>query len=170
MSMSDDSSRPVTPNNQSQSQDERDEVYAQLNEVSRPSSVPPECNICGSKFFRVQERNRHLESYLPHSIYCPSPQGCTWTGRRQWDFKEHWRRKHQDAGQAPGEDANEIYDPKDFVKSIVDGKPVEEVARSAFAKVQESLGRLGKPGVGANVLGRNKELRMWIRSPSSQLG
>jgi hypothetical protein len=81
----------------------------------------------------------------------------------------HWRRKHPEAGQAPGEDANEIYDPKDFVKSIVDGTPVDEVARSAFARVQESLGRLGKPDVGANVLGRNRELRKWIRIPSSQL-
>jgi hypothetical protein len=94
---------------------------------------------------------------------------CTWTGRRQWDFKEHWKRKHAEAGRVPGEQANEIYDPKDYVKSIVDGMPVEEVARSAFTKVQESLGRLGKPDVGANVLGRNRDLRKWIRIPSSRL-
>jgi hypothetical protein len=73
------------------------------------------------------------------------------------------------AGQAPGEYANEIYNPKNFVNSIVDGTPVEEVARSAFAKVQESLGRLGKPDVGANVLGRNRDLREWIRIPFSKL-
>jgi hypothetical protein len=161
--MSDALSRSVTPIQGAQDQDEL-EVDAQLNETT-PSV---ECNVCGNKFSRVQERNRHLESYLPHSILCPF-RGCTWTGRRQWDFKEHWRRKHPEAGQAPGEDANEIYDPKDFVKSIVDGTPVEEVARSAFAKVQESLGRLGKPDVGANVLGRNRDLRKWIRIPSSQL-
>jgi hypothetical protein len=130
--------------------------------------VPPKCSVCGNKFSRMQERNRHLESYLPHSVHCPF-QGCTWTGRRQWDFKGHWRGKHSEAGPAPGEDANEIYDPKDFVKSIVDGTPVEEVARSAFAEVQESLKRLGKPDVGANVLGRNRELRKWIRIPSSRV-
>jgi hypothetical protein len=160
--------RSVTPIQEAQDQDEL-EVSAQLNETT--PSIPPECNVCGNKFVRIQERNRHVESYLPHSILCPF-QGCTWTGRRQWDFKEHWRRKHPAAaaaGQAPGDDANEIYDPKDFVKSIVDGTPVEEVARSAFAKVQESLRRLGKPDVGANVLGRNRDLRKWIRIPSSQL-
>jgi len=161
--MSDALSRSVTPIQESPDQDEL-EVYAQLNETT-PSI---ECNVCGNKFVRIQERNRHIESYLPHSILCPF-QGCTWTGRRQWDFKEHWRRKHPGAGQAPGEDANEIYDPKDFVKSIVDGTPVDEVARSAFAKVQERLRRLGKPDVGANVLGRNRDLRKWIRTISSQL-
>ena len=117
-------------------------------------------------FGRTQERDRHLESYLPHSILCPS-QGCTWTGRRQWDFKQHWRGKHSEAGQAPREGANEIYDPKDFVKLIVESTPVDEVARSAFAKVQESLGSLGRPDVGAKVLGRNRDLRKWIRIPSS---
>jgi len=126
------------------------------------------CPVCRSKFPRKQERNRHVESYLPHSILCPS-QGCTWTGRRRWDFLEHWRRKHPEAGQAPDENANEIYDPKDFVTSIVNGTPVDEVARSAFAKVQEGLGRLGKPDVGAKVLGRSRDLREWIRMPSSQL-
>ena len=163
--MSVDISRSGTPF-QAQDQDER-EVDAHLNgNGTTPSNVV--CTICLKVFTRIQERNRHVESYLPHSILCPSPD-CTWTGRRQWDFKEHWRRKHSEAGQVPGEEANELYDPKDFVRSIVDGTPVEEVARSAFARVQESLGRLGKPGVGANVLGRNKDLRKWIHIPSSRL-
>jgi hypothetical protein len=159
-------SRSGTPFQEAQDQSEY-EVDNQLNEA-RPSIPLVECNVCKKTFLRIQERNRHVESYLPHSILCPF-QGCTWTGRRQWDFKEHWRRKHPGAGQAPGEEANEIYEPKDFVKLIVHGTPVEEVARSAFAEVQESLRRLGKPDVGANVLGRNRELRKWIRIPSSQL-
>jgi hypothetical protein len=162
--MSDALSRSVTPFQEAQ---EEREVDDQLNEAL-PSTPPVECNVCRKTFIRIQERNRHVESYLPHSILCPF-QGCTWTGRRQWDFKEHWRRKHPEAGPAPGEEANEIYEPKDFVKSIVDGTPVEEVARSAFAKVQESLRRLGKPDVGANVLGRNKDLKKWIRIPSSRV-
>ena len=167
--MSEGISRPVTP---FQPQDDEDEleVRAQLNETA--PSIPPEikweCNICWNKFNRIQERNRHVESHLPHSILCPFAD-CNWTGRRQWDFKEHWRRKHREAGQVPGEDENEIYDPREYVKSIVNGTPVEEVAQSAFLKVQESLGRLGKPNVGANVLGRNRDLRKWIHIPSSRL-
>ncbi len=87
-------------------------------------------------------------------------------GRRQWDFRGHWRRKHSECEQVPEEDTNEIYDPKEYVESIVDGKPVDEVARSAFSKVQESLERLGKADIRSNVLGRNRDLQKWIRIPS----
>jgi len=147
----------ITP---SQPQD-LDEVNAQPNGAS--PSIPLGCPVCQNTFPRVQERNRHVESHLPHSILCPF-QGCTWTGRRKWDFKEHWRRKHLEAGEAPGVGANELYDLRDYAKSIVKGTPVDAVARSAFAKVQESLGRLGKPELGANVLGRSGDLRKWISS------
>jgi hypothetical protein len=46
---------------------------------------------------------------------------------------------------------------------IVGGTPVDEVARSAFAMVPEGLRRLGKPDVEVNVLGRNRDLKKWIR-------
>ena len=116
----------------------------------------------------MQELNRHIETYLPHSILCTF-QGCTWTGRRQWDFKKHWERNHPKTGQVFGKDANELYHPKDFVESILKGRPVDEVARSAFAKVQESLGILRKLDIEAKVLGRSKNLKKWIHIPSSQL-
>ena len=119
------------------------------------------CPECGKEFRRVQERNRHIESYLPHSIYCRI-NGCTWTGRRQYNFKEHWRRTHPGNGQAPGEDTNELYDTKVFVKSIIDGTPIEEVARAAFSKIQERLEELGRADVGAELSGRNWELRRCI--------
>jgi hypothetical protein len=145
------------------SQDFDDEVDAQIDEAT--ASLLHVCPVCERPFRRLQERNRHLESYLPHSIICPF-QGCTWTGRRQWDFQEHWRGKHTKAGPPPGEDANEIYDTGDFVRSIVDGTPVKEVALTAFAMVPEGLRRLGKPDKGVNVLGRNRDLKRWIRIPS----
>ena len=157
VSMGDSLSPPDTPN-PAPDQDEM-EVNAQPHEI-RPSTQL-NCRICAAKFGRVQERNRHIESHLPHSILCLY-QACNWTGRRQWDFKEHWRRKHSEAGQVPKEHENEIYEPKDYVTSIVDGAPVDEVARSAFARVQEGLRRLGKPDVGAKVLGRSRDLREWI--------
>ena len=160
VSMGDTLSRPDTPN-PAPDQDEM-EADAQRHETSPSTQL--DCRICSAKFGRMQERNRHIESHLPHSILCLF-QACTWTGRRQWDFKEHWRRKHTEAGQLPKEHENEIYDPKDFVTSIVDGAPVDKVARSAFAKVQEGLRRLGKPEVGAKVLGRSRDLREWIPIP-----
>lgn len=159
-SESDLTSRSVTPTQS----DSEGQVDAQLDGATAP--MLHGCPLCEDTFSRVQERNRHLESYLPHSVHCPF-QSCTWTGRRQYDFKGHWTRKHP-VDQVPGEDATEIYDPKDFVKSILDGTPVEEVARSAFAKVQESLRGLGKPDVVASVFGRNRDLKKWIRILSSE--
>jgi hypothetical protein len=104
----------------------------------------------------VQERNRHVESYLPHSIICPL-QGCTWTGRRQWDFREHWKKNHSNSSRVLTE-TNEIYDPKRFVKSIVDGNPRVEVVQSVCAMVQERLEKLGKADVGVNVWGRKRKV------------
>jgi hypothetical protein len=66
--------------------------------------------------------------------------------------------------------AIELYDPREFVKNILDGMPVDEVARSAFTKVHERFGELAAVGnekLGANVLGRSRELRMWVHDPST---
>lgn len=49
---------------------------------------------------------------------------------------------------------NEIYDPKKFVKSILDGTPLVDVKQSACSMVQERLEILGKVNVGVKVLGR----------------
>jgi len=123
------------------------------------TSICPECRVA---FRRVQDRNRHIESHLPHSIHCPFD-GCVWTGRRQSDFKGHWGKTHPGNAQVPGEGANQLYDPKAFVKSIIDGTPIEKVARAAFSKIQERLTELGREEIGVgNVWGRNKALRGWI--------
>lgn len=142
-----DSSRSVTP---TLSQDQ----------PNKPTpAVPPECHICGRNFSGVGERNRHLKSYLPHSIYCPSP-SCPWTGRRPCDLKKHWTNKHSKSGQVLGKEKYEIYDPKEFVKSILRGTPHVKAARSAFKKAKKRLKQLGKKDVGVNVLGRNLNIKM----------
>ena len=128
-------------------------VNAQLNKRL------PECPVCEKKFQRAQERDRHLKSYLPHSIYCPF-QGCPWTGRRRWDLKTHWERKHSESGQVLGGERNKIYDTKQFVKLIANGTPHGEVAESAFLKANERLKKLGKVAVGANVLGRKLDIEI----------
>lgn len=80
-------------------------------------------------------------------------------GRRQSHFKEHWDRTHSTTDRAPGRVVNEIYDPKEFVKLIVDGtSSVEDVARFAFLRARERLVELGKEDVEAKVWGRNKKL------------
>jgi hypothetical protein len=136
-----------------------------------PTSIPQECPVCKKTFLRVQERNRHLESYLPHSIHCP-PRDCHWTGRRQSHFEEHWVKGHSKTRTetAPGKALNEIYDPKEFVKLIVDGtSPVENVARSAFFKAQERLVELGKEDVGAKLWGRKKKTNVLYGRSQSKI-
>jgi hypothetical protein len=51
------------------------------------------------------------------------------------------------------EEAIGLYDPREFVDMIFEGKPVNEVKRSAFTMAQESLRRLGRR---ANVWGRKR--------------
>ena len=138
------------------------DVPTQFQGSDRVDGLPNGCPVCQKTYGRVRERDRHIESYLPHSLLCPF-QGCTWTGRRQWDFKKHRKEKHSET-QVSVEDAVGLYDPRVFVKMILDGTPVVDVARSAFKKVQESLERLGKR---ANVSDRNRDLRTWIRAPSA---
>ena len=115
------------------------------------------CHICGKGFSGTRERNRHLKSYLPHSIYCPF-KDCPWTGRRRFDLKIHWENKHWETGQVLGNIKYQIYDPKAFVKKMLDGSSHIEVAGSAYQKVQERLIELGKIGAGANVLGRKLDI------------
>ncbi len=69
---------------------------------------------------------------------------------------------HSHTSRFPGKKKSQLYNPDEFVKLIVDGVPVDEVARSAFKKVREKLVELGKEDVAANVLGRDRDLRMWI--------
>ena len=127
-----------------------DRVDGQPNEAV--ASIIHGCPVCQEEFNRVQERNRHVETHLPHWILCPS-QSCTWTGRRRWDFKEHRRKKHPETGQVTVEDAIGLYNPREFVNMIFEGKPVNEVGRSAFTMAQDRLKRLGRS---ANVRGRKK--------------
>ena len=132
-----------------QSQDS-EQVDAQFNEIA--PSILPVCPVCGMTFQRAQERNRHIKSYLLNSIHCPLHR-CVWMGRRQSDFKEHWKKKHFESDQILAKDAIEIYDPKGSVKMILNRMPVDEVSQSALSKVQESLGKLVKAGeLDANVL------------------
>src|SRR5258708_3622842 len=90
-SKSDSLSQFDTP---TQSQDS-DQVNSQPNENT--PSILSGCPVCKVTFYRAQERNQHVESYLPHSILCPF-RGCVWMGHRQMDFKGHWKKGHQEKG------------------------------------------------------------------------
>ena len=76
----------------------------------------------------------------------------------------HWKKKHPKA--APETDPNEVYDLKEFVKSILGGAPVEQMAQSAFTKAKEGLQGLGKPDAVVNVLGRKNDLKKRVDTSS----
>ena len=136
-----------------------DQIDSQPNEAA--ASIIHGCPVCQKPFNRVQDRNRHIETHFPHWILCPFLD-CDWTARRPCDFKGHRRKKHSETGQVTVGDAIMLYDPKEVVNMILKGKPVGEVAQSAFTMTQESLERLGRS---ANVWGRKGNLRS--RAPSA---
>jgi acetyl-CoA carboxylase carboxyltransferase component len=72
----------------------------------------------------------------------------------------HWKKNHPETDQVLGKEECKIYDPKEFVKSILDGTSHVEVAESAFFRATERLMVLGKGDVGANVLGRKLDIEI----------
>jgi len=70
----------------------------------------------------------------------------------------HWKKNHPGTDQVPGKKKNEMYDPKKFVKSILDSTSPDDVARSASWEVQGRLMELGKVDTEANVWGSKRRL------------
>jgi hypothetical protein len=61
------------------------------------------------------------------------------------------KKNVSETNQSPGKERNEIYDPEEFVESIVNGTRPDEVARSVLFKVQERFMELGQVEVWSNV-------------------
>lgn len=72
------------------------------------------------------------------------------------------KHRNRKTDQVPGKEQIEIYNPKEFVRSIVHGTSPVEVARSAFKKVHERLKELGKVDVEANMWHRKRKLDIEI--------
>jgi hypothetical protein len=128
------------------------------NEVAEHNAhVPPKravCRNCGKRFNRKQERNRHIRSYLPHSIYCPFPR-CPWRCDRQGNLTKHWNEKHPNWGPAPQPQQSRIYDPDSFVKLVVCGVwSVQLAAEIALSEVGMRTWELDKVGVWVDGWGR----------------
>jgi hypothetical protein len=59
-----------------------------------------------------------VPSHLPYWIGC-SFDGCSWRGYRLDTFRKHWYSEHKSTNQAPDEDGSTLYDPKPFIRKIV---------------------------------------------------
>jgi hypothetical protein len=125
-----------------------------LAEHNAPEDTEPQvCPICNVVFYRRQERNRHMRSFLPHSIYCPFEQ-CPWRGDRHDNLKKHWSTKH-DHIQFPEQQSCQIYDPDPLVELVVRGHLlIESAAEVALLVVEQRAQELNKIGIWANGWGR----------------
>jgi len=120
------------------------------------------CPVCGRIFKRVQERNRHVQSFLPHWIHCPYPRSsCPRRFDRRDNLVSHWKDKHADGGQAPQKHQQpqfQIYDPGPLVRSIVSGQTSMVTAENAaLLEVARRAQELGKGNVwGGDWWGRRR--------------
>ena len=108
---------------------------------------PPQCPcpICGHPFERIQERNRHLRTLLPHWIYCSFP-GCPYRCDRRDNLVTHRRKRHANGGQAPQpQQEYQIYDPNQLVTRVIGGHiTMEQAINSALSVVEMRAQELGK--------------------------
>jgi hypothetical protein len=122
--------------------------------LAEPMDEPPHCPICRRNFKRLQERNRHLRTFLPHSFFCPRPH-CPWRGDRRCNLNKHWQTTHANFGEAPNPEDCKIYDPDPLVQSVVSGEsPIELAITIALQEVQSRAQILDKVGVWKDGWGR----------------
>ncbi|KAN0136067.1 hypothetical protein V8E53_006228 [Lactarius tabidus] len=113
-----------------------------------------QCSACWQhNFARVQERDRHILTHLPHWIHCPFPD-CFWTGYRTYVFRvhhlEHGRLSHGPYP-CPEREAFEIYDPRTLVNQIGAGTvTIDDAAAAALELVRVKAFQLRKPSLLVN--------------------
>jgi hypothetical protein len=116
-----------------------------------PADTQPQaaCPICKEVYKRWQERDRHMRTFLPHSISCPFLH-CDFRCDRYNILAKHWEKRHPNTGQAPELRYCQIYDPEKLVKSVVSGSlTIESAAEMALSQVKMNAPRLGKEKVWA---------------------
>jgi hypothetical protein len=119
-----------------------------------PTDIAPQiCPICNKDFGRVQERDRHLRTFLPHWLFCPF-ELCPWRGKRYFNLKEHWDSAHASGQALPMQEHCEIYDTDRFVKLILCQLSTESAAEEARLEVERRAHELDKALIWADGWGR----------------
>jgi hypothetical protein len=114
------------------------------------------CPMCKHPFFRKQERNRHMLSILPRSIFCPFAQ-CAWRGDRYHNLSKHWEAKHLSFGEIPSRQDCKIYDPNWLVTLVVSECPLELAVSIALSEVEGRAPELDKVGIWKDWWGRKSK-------------
>jgi hypothetical protein len=112
------------------------------------------CPICNKTFFRKQERDRHIETFLPHAFYCPFL-GCEWRGNRHDNLQKHWGKRHPNFDPSQELQHCQIYDRSQLVNLVAcSSLKIESAADRALSEVEKNAPRLGKGNVWADGWGR----------------
>ncbi|KAH9986012.1 hypothetical protein BJV74DRAFT_547811 [Russula compacta] len=102
------------------------------------------CPICPAPLSRLQDRNRHVSTHLPHWIQCSDP-SCSWRGNRWETLRRHRARVHPSSSQESDKQESMIYDPWPLVEGITKGTTQIKDARvSAISMVKKRALKLGK--------------------------
>lgn len=122
--------------------------------TSADATTSLHCPSCGKLFSRRQERDRHVKSYLPNSLFCPFAH-CSWRGDRVNTLKTHWRTTHPYFGEGPRPEDCRIYDPDPLVRGVAGRELTIEHARMiALQVVKLRAPELGKLGIWNGEWGR----------------
>jgi hypothetical protein len=130
----------------------------QAAQVGASADALTQCPLCGRTFPRKQERDRHVGTYLPYCLFCPSDR-CCWRGDRAYDLKTHWLTTHADLGKCPQPDDCRIYNPDPLVQSLISGNStIGQVREIALQAVRIRAPELDKVGVWDDEWGRRQRI------------
>ena len=130
---------------------------SQVTQLDNAADAQPHvCPLCKGNFFRKQERDRHIRSFLPHSVYCPF-RGCDWRGDRHDNLKKHQRTKHA-RFKFPVRPRCQIYNPDRLVEMVVlDQLSIKSAAHFALWLVECRADELKKVGIWKDWWGRKQK-------------
>jgi hypothetical protein len=117
------------------------------------------CPVCEHSFRRTQERDRHVRTHLPYSLFCPFP-GCSWRGDRPYTLPAHWTERHPNFGASPDPEDCNLYKPDPLVQSIISGESlVEEMIVIALQMIRIRAQELGRVDILEDEWGRGQRAR-----------
>lgn len=131
----------------------------QVIQLDTPTNALPRCPVCEHSFRRTQERDRHVRTHLPYSLFCPFP-GCSWRGDRPYTLPTHWTERHPNFGPAPNAEDCTLYKPDPLVQSLISGESlVEEIIAIALQAVRNRAQELGRVDILGDEWGRGQRVQ-----------
>jgi hypothetical protein len=129
---------------------------SQVIPLEAPTNASPQCPVCEQSFGRTQERDRHVRTHLPYSLFCSFP-GCSWRGYRPYSLRPHWVERHANFGEAPRPEDCNLYNPDLLVQPIISGESlIDEVIAIALQTIRIRTQELGRVDILEDEWGRGQ--------------